>query len=109
MSRELVVLVKSEEMTVRKKRYNPFYGHYCTAREIEQRTRGLSPDEAKTIARVQEFTKHEKMVFRILGISDLRVRLRYRLARDERTPIVICGRRMFRGVPTMSDLSKLVG
>lgn len=106
--RELVVLVKSEDITVRKERYNRFYGHCCIPNEIAHTVLDLSPEEKKALARIQEFSKHENLALRILSISDLRVRLKYGLRRNARTPLVVCGKRVFRGVPSMSDLSRLV-
>ena len=106
--RELIVFVKNEELAVRGKRYNEFYGHTCTAHEMEQRARTFTPEERRAIARVQEFSKHANLVVRILSIRNLWARLRYRLVRDERTPVVVCGSKVFRGVPTMEELSRLV-
>lgn len=108
MMRELVVLVKSQDVTVRKERFNRFYGHCCIADEIAHMARDLSPEEVKTLARIQEFSKHKNLAVKILSISDLRVRLKYRLRRNTRTPLVFCGKRVFRGIPSMRDLSRLV-
>lgn len=106
--RELVVLVKSQDIIVRKERYTRFYGHCCIPNEIAHTVLDLSPEEKKALARIQEFSKHENLALKILSISDLRVRLKYRLKKNSRTPLVFCGKRVFRGVPSMSDLSRLV-
>jgi hypothetical protein len=108
MTRELIVLVKSQDITVRKERYNRFYGHCCIPNEIAHTVRDLSPEEEKTLARIQEFAKHKNLALRILSVSDLRVRLKYRLRKNATTPLVVCGKRVFRGVPSMRDLSQLV-
>jgi hypothetical protein len=108
MTRELVMLVKSQDITVRKERFNRFYGHCCIPNEMAHMVRNLSPEEEKALARIQEFSKHENLALKILSISDLRVRLKYRLRRNTRTPLVVCGKRVFRGVPSMRDLSRLV-
>jgi hypothetical protein len=108
MTRELIILVKSEELEVSTERYNQFYGHCCTAHDMAQMSRALTPDEVKAIARVREFAKHKDVAFRILRASNLRARLRFRLGRNAETPVVICGKKVFSGVPSMRDLSKLV-
>lgn len=106
--RELVVLVKSQDITIRKEKFSRFYGHCCIPDEIAHTAKDLSPEEEKTLARIQEFSKRKNMSLKILSISDLRVRLKYRLRRSTRTPLVYCGKRVFRGVPSMKDLSRLV-
>ncbi|MFQ6128543.1 MAG: hypothetical protein ACE5QW_06545 [Thermoplasmata archaeon] len=108
MPRELIILVRSGRVAVQKERYNPFYGHWCTAGEISHKIQELSSEEAMALTRIQEFAKHENVVFKILRASDLWVRLKYGLRKDERTPLIVCGKKIFRGVPSMSDLSDLV-
>jgi len=107
MLRELIILVKSEEFPVQRERCNPFYGHYCTANEIARTARGLSPDEMTAITRIQELAKHHNVVFKVLRVSDLRVRLKFRLGKEEKTPLILCGKKILRGVPSMSDPSEL--
>jgi len=108
MLRELIILVKSEEFPVQRERYNPFYGHYCTGNEIARTARGVSPDEMTAVTRIQEFAKYHNVVFKVLRVSDLRVRLKFRLGKEEKTPLIVCGKKILRGVPSMSDLSELI-
>ena len=60
------------------------------------------------ITRIQEFAKYHNVVFKVLRVYDLRVRLKFRLGTDEKTPLIVCGKKIFRAVPSMSDLSELI-
>ncbi|MCJ2556241.1 MAG: hypothetical protein LN415_03935 [Candidatus Thermoplasmatota archaeon] len=71
--------MRREELSVQRERYNPFYGHCCTAHEMTRMASPLSPDEMTAITRIQEFAKYHDVVFKIL-----------------------------RGVPSMSDPSELI-
>jgi len=93
---------------VQRGRCNPFYGRCCTAHDMARTARGLSPDEMTAITRIQEFAKYHNVVFKVLRVSDLRARLKFRLGNDEKTPLIVCGKKIFRGVPSMSDLSELI-
>lgn len=59
------------------------------------------------ITRIQEFAKHHNVVFKVLRVSDLWVRLKLRLGKEEKTPLILCGKKILRGVPSMSDPSEL--
>lgn len=60
------------------------------------------------ITRIQEFAKPHNFVFKVLRVSDLRVRLKFRLGKEEKTPLILCGKKILRGVPSMSDPSELI-
>jgi hypothetical protein len=108
MMMELIILVKSEELAVSTQRYNEFYGHCCTAHDMARLSRALTSDEITAIARIREFAKHQNLVFRILRASNLWVRFKFRLGRNPETPVVVCGKKVFHGVPSMRDLARLV-
>ena len=60
------------------------------------------------ITRIQEFARHHNVVFKVLRVSDLWVRLKLRLGKEERMPLILCGKKILRGVPSMSDPSELI-